>query len=129
MEPLSGMVVVAEFGDHWDAHLAAARLLDQGYEATVVADPARHVAPHHVTDRRVRVLVRAEVADRAAELLDRGRPDPEAEALDALYHERRFADRPTWIRWATWALLVAIPGPIVLAGLILGAEAILSMFP
>ena len=102
------MVPIAEFANKWEANVAAARLGESGYESTVLVDPATDIAPHHVTDRVAVLVVREEIADVAAGILGIDLIDSEAEALDAAYHQRRFEDRPTWVRYATWALILAI---------------------
>lgn len=129
MRPLPGMVPIAEFPSRWDAQLAVARLRQAGLEAALIGDPAAEVAPHHVTHRVTIVVVRAEVADEASEMLGVEGHDEWAEHLDSIYHQRRFADRPQWVRWATWILLVAVPGPFVVAGLVLGWRIARSLFP
>jgi len=123
------MVPIAEYATRWEANVAAARLNEAGYEAAVLVDPATDVAPHHVTNRLAVLVVRTEVADPAAELLGLERADVEAERLDAAFHQRRFADRPAWVRYLTWALIIAIPGPIAIAGLVLLWTVLSSMFP
>ncbi|MYB03351.1 MAG: hypothetical protein F4Y13_03930 [Acidimicrobiaceae bacterium] len=129
MRPLPGMVPIAEYATRWEANVAAARLNEAGYEAAVLVDPAIEVAPHHVTNRLAVLVVRTEIADPAAELLGLERPDTEAERLDAAFHQRRFADRPAWVRCLTWALIIAIPGPIAIAGLVLLWTVLSSLFP
>ncbi len=129
MRPLPGMVPIAEYASRWEANVAAARLTEAGYEAAVLVDPATDVAPHHVTNRLAVLVVRTEVADPAAELLGLERADVEAEQLDAAFHQRRFADRPAWVRYLTWALIIAIPGPIAIAGLVLLWTVLSSLFP
>ena len=123
------MVPIAEYTTRWEANVALARLKDAGFEAAVIVDPATDVAPHHVTDRLAVLVVRTEVADPAAEVLGLQRPDIEAEHLDAAFHQRRFADRPAWVRYLTWALIIAIPGPIAISGLLLAWTLLQSMFP
>ena len=129
MRPIPGMVPIAEYSSRWEADVAAARLLEAGYEATVIFDPATDVAPHHVTERLAVLVVRTEVADPAAAVLGLERPDLEAERLDAAFHQRRFADRPTWVRYLTWTLVIAIPGPFAVVGLWLTWTALRSLFP
>ena len=129
VRPLPGMVPIAEYGSRWEANVAAARLREAGYEATVLVDPATDVVPHYVTHRFAVLVVRAEVADLAAEVLGLERPDVEAERLDAAFHQRRFADRPAWIRYLTWTLVIAIPVPIAISGLILLWTTLRSIFP
>ena len=123
------MVPIAEYATRWEADVAAARLQEAGYEVTVLVDPATAVAPHHVTDRLAVLVVRAEAADPAAELLGLERPDPEAERLDAAFHQRRFSDRPAWVRYLTWALVIAIPGPFAVVGLWLIWTTLQGIFP
>ncbi|MCY4425126.1 MAG: hypothetical protein OXC06_18860 [Acidimicrobiaceae bacterium] len=118
MRPLSGLVPIAEYADRWDANVAAARLQEAGFEATVIFDPATDVAPHHVTHRMAVLVVRAEAADPAAELLGLERPDIEAERLDATFNQRRFADRPAWVRYLAWILVIAVPGPFIVSVLL-----------
>ncbi len=129
VKPLPGMVAIAEYPSRWEADVAAARLREEGYEAAVLVDPATEVAPHHVTHRLAVLVVRTEVADLAAGLLGLERPDTEAETLDAAFHQRRFADRPAWVRYLTWTLLLAIPVPIALSGLVLLWALLDSLFP
>ena len=124
------MRVIGEYTTRFDADLAAARLADSGLESTVLGDPSYSVAPHHVVERTFRLVVRDEVADHASEVLTGSVPrDAEAEALDALYHHRRFADRPTWIRWATVALLLAFAGPLVITAALQGLYLLDRLFP
>lgn len=123
------MVPIAEYATRWEANVALARLKEAGYEAAVIVDPATDVAPHHVTERLAVLVVRTEVADPAAEVLGLERADIEAEYLDAAFHQRRFADRPAWVRYLTWALIIAVPGPIAIAGLLLLWTLLSSMFP
>ena len=123
------MVAIAEYANRWEANVAAARLQEAGFEAIVLVDPATEVAPHHITYRLATLVVRAEVADTAAGVLGLERPDVEAERLDAAFHQRRFADRPTWIRYLTWTLVIAIPVPIAISGLLLLWTTLGSIFP
>ena len=123
------MVAIAEYPSRWEADVAAARLREEGYESAVLVDPATEVAPHHITHRLAVLAVRAEVADVAAEVLGLARPDPEAERLDAAFHQRRFADRPAWVRYLTWIVFIAIPGPFIVVGLWLMWTTARSVFP
>ena len=123
------MVAIAEYPSRWDADVAAARLREEGYEAAVLVDPATGVAPHHITYRPAVLVVRDEFADLAAEVLGLERPDTEAERLDAAFHQRRFADRPAWVRYLTWIVFIAIPGPFIVVGLWLMWTAMRSVFP
>lgn len=123
--PLPGMVTVAEFGSRFDADLASARLHDSGIENTVLGDPAASIAPHHVTERWFTVCVRAEVADLALEALTHDHdvlvtPAPAG---------HRFRDRPWWIRALTWALILAIPVPLLLSLVLVGYLGTRSLFP
>ena len=129
MRPLPGMVPIAEYASRWEANVAAARLREAGYEAAVIFDPATDMAPHLVTDRLAKLVVHAEVADPAAEVLGLERPDVEAERLDAAFHHRRFADRPAWVRYLTWTLVIAIPGPLAISGLLLLWTVLQGLFP
>lgn len=130
MEPLSGMSVVGEFDSKFDADLAVAMLSDAGLEGAVMADPAHSIAPHLVTDPGFWVVVRKEVAEDARELLGHGvERDREIQALEAAYHHRRFADRPTWIRWAAWSVFWAIPGTFIVAGALILYSLTEGLFP
>ena len=129
VKPLPGMVPIAEYPSRWEANVAAARLKEAGYESAVLVDPATEVAPHHVTDRLAVLVVRNEVAGPAADLLGLEQPDFEVERLDAAYHQKRFADRPAWVRYLTWTLVIAIPGPLAIAGLLLVWTVLRSLFP
>ena len=129
MRPLSGMVSIAEYATRWEANVAAARLREAGYEAVVLVDPATEVAPHHVTYRPAVLVVRSEVADLAVDVLGLERPDGEVDHLDAAFHQRRFADRPAWIRYLTWTLVIAIPVPVAISGLIVLWMVLRSVFP
>ena len=123
------MVAIAEYPDRWEADVAAARLRGEGYEAAVLVDPATTVAPHHITHRLAVLVVRAEVADRAAEVLGLERPDTEAARLDAAFHQRRFADRPAWIRYLFWIVFIAIPGPFIVVALWVMWNTVRGVFP
>ena len=126
---MPGMTPIAEYATRWEANVAAARLRDAGYEATVLVDPASEVAPHHVTERVAVLVVRTEAAEQAAKVLGVPRVDVEAERLDAHFHQKRFSDRPAWIRYLTWTLVVAIPGPFALVGLWLLWRLLQGLFP
>ena len=129
VRPMPGMVPIAEYASRWEANVAAARLSEAGYEAAVLVDPAIDVAPHHVTDRVAVLVVRSEAAVAASETLGLDRPDLEAEKLDAAFHRRRFADRPAWVRYTTWTLIIAIPGPIAVLGTWLLWTLLRGLFP
>ena len=123
------MEPIAEYPTRWEAHVALARLSEAGYEAAVLVDPATDIAPHHVTDRVAVLVVRAEAAQAAAELLGLEHRDMEAERLDAAFHRQRFAERPAWVRYVTWTLLIAIPGPFAIVGLWVLWTLLQSLFP
>lgn len=123
------MVAIAEYASRWEADVAAARLREEGFEAAVLVDPATEVAPHHITCRLAVLVVRAEVADLASEVLRLERSDTEAELLDAAFHQRRFADRPAWVRHLTWIVFIAIPGPFIVVGLWLMWTTVRGVFP
>ena len=129
VKPMPGMVAIAEYPNRWEANVAWARLSEAGYEAAVLVDPATDIAPHHVTDRVAVLVVRAEAVAAAVETLGLERSDTEAERLDASFHQRRFADRPAWVRYLTWTLIVAIPGPFAVTNLWLVWRLLRSLFP
>ena len=121
---------MAEFGSRFDADLARARLWEAGLEAAVLGDPAHGVAPHHVTERVFSLVVRDEVVEHAREVLGGDvPPNAEAEALDRQFHQRRFADRPPWVRWMTWALIAAFVGPVAIAALLQLVWILRGLFP
>jgi hypothetical protein len=116
MRPLPGRTVVAEYGSKFEADVGHARLSDAGVESVVLGDPAHSVAPHHVTDRTFQLVVRDEMADHAREVLTDGLPaDTDADELDEAFYERRFRDRPRWIRWMTIAVMAGLVTPLGLA--------------
>ena len=130
MRPLPGRSIVAEYGSRFDADLAKARLGDAGLESTVLGDPAHSIAPHLVTERVFQLVVRDEIADHARSVLTDDLPaDTEGDALDAAFHQRRFTDRPTWIRWMTWAVMVAFVGPVAIAALMQLFWLVRGLFP
>lgn len=130
MRPLPGRSVIAEYGTRFDADVGRARLTEAGLESVVLGDPAHSVAPHHVTERGFQLVVRDEIADHARSVLTDDLPnDTEAAALDAAFFQRRFADRPTWVRWSTWAVGLAIIGPTAFAATILVFWVIRGLFP
>ncbi|MDG2028064.1 MAG: hypothetical protein P8J50_13235 [Acidimicrobiales bacterium] len=116
MRPLLGRSIIAEFGTKFDADLAKARLAESGLESVVMGDPAHSIAPHHVTERVFQLVMVDEVADHARSILTDDLPaDTEADALDEAFHQRRFADRPLWIRRTTVLLIITFVGPIAIA--------------
>ena len=130
MRPLPGRSVVAEYGTRFDADVGRARLDEAGLESVVIGDPAHAVAPHLVTEHGFWLVVRDEVADHARQVLTGDLPpDPEAAALDAAFYQRRFRDRPPWIRGATWTLGVAVIGPVALTTAVLFVWLVRGLFP
>ena len=127
--PLPGISVIASYASRWQADVAAARLRDVGYGAAVLVDPAVGVAPHHGAERMAIVVVREETAESARDLLEDTEHDDELERIEAAFHTHRFADRPTWVRYATWSLLVSIPEPLALTAAWLLWSALRSLFP
>lgn len=126
MTELPGTVVVGVYGTRFAADTAGARLAEAGYQSAVLSDPAAGIAPHLVTAHGFRVVVAADAAESARRVFEN---DREAEELDSWFYERRFADRPTWIRAVTWILIAAIPVPLAVAALGLAAYAIAGAFP
>ena len=130
MQPLPGMAVVAEYTTRFEADVASARLTESGLESAVLGDPSHSVAPHHVVERGFRLVVRDEVAELAGEILSGDEPsNPEADELDAWFHQHRFADRPRWIRWATMAVLLGVAGPLVLSVALQALYLMVQLFP
>lgn len=130
MRPLPGRSIVAEYGSRFDADLGRARLAEAGLESVVMGDPAHHVAPHHMTDRVFQLVVMDEIVDHARSILTDDRPaDTEADELDAAFHQRRFADRPLWIRRTTVLLLITFIGPVALAALFQLLWLLRGLFP
>ena len=123
------MVPVAEFSSRWEAQVVVARLEQAGIEATMIGDPADQVAPHHVTHRMVTIVVRSESVDDAVDVLALEGVDAWTEQMDATFYEHRFADRPAWIRYATWALILAFPAPLAIAAMYIGYRLVSGMFP
>ncbi len=126
---MKGTVVIAEYADFFEAKLAKARLTEAGFESAVLFDPATEVAPQHVTHRTVFIAVAETAAEEAAAVLAEVPKDEEAERLDAAFHHHRFSDRPAWIRYATWALVIAVPGPFAIAGLWVLWRVLQGLFP
>ena len=123
------MVPVAEFPSRWEAQIALARLGQAGIPAAMVGDPADQVAPHHVTERMVIVVVGADVVAAARHILAVDGADEWTERMDGVFHERRFSDRPPWVRYATWALILAIPGPFAVVILYFVLRVTTGLFP
>ena len=130
MRPLPGRSVIAEYGTRFDADVGHARLAEAGLESVILGDPAHSVAPHHVTERGFKLVVRDEIADHARSVLTDDLPvDHESETLDAAFYHRRFADRPPWIRGATWAVGLAVIGPVAFTATILFFWIARGVFP
>ncbi|MEQ8840052.1 MAG: hypothetical protein RIB98_03655 [Acidimicrobiales bacterium] len=130
MRPLPGRSVVAEYGSRFDADVGHARLADAGLESVVIGDPAHSVAPHLVTEPTFHLVVLDEIADHARRVLtDDLPPDAEADSLDAAFFQRRFVDRPPWIRRTTWAVGIAVIGPVAITATILLIWILRALFP
>jgi len=109
------MSVVAKYPLRFDADLAIAMLGDAGIEGVVIGDAHSESAGFGRVDGFA-VAVRNEIAEDAHVVLTNDqRPDSEADALDRAYHHRSFADRPTWVRYGTYAVLAALAGPVAIA--------------
>jgi len=123
------MVPVAEFSSRWEAQVVVARLEQAGIEATMIGDPADQVAPHHVTQRMVTIVVRREAVEDAVDVLALEGVDEWSEQMDATFFERRFADRPAWVRYTTWALILAFPGPLAITAAYILYRLVSGVFP
>ncbi len=128
---MPGMRVVGVFPRRFDADLAIARLDSAGIEAVVLSDTNPETGDLSLGARGFRVAVRDEIADDAETVLSGEDPVAEAEIdeLDALFHSRRFADRPTWVRWGTFAVLAGMGGPVLIAALFQLEWLIDAIFP
>ncbi len=128
---MPGMRVVGVFPRRFDADLAIARLDSAGIEAVVLSDTNPETGDLSLGARGFRVAVRDEIADDAETVLSGEDPVAEAEIdeLDALFHSRRFADRPTWVRWGTVAVLAGMGGPVLIAALFQLEWLIDAIFP
>ena len=117
MSLMPGMRVVGIFPRRFDADLAIARLESAGIEAVILSDTNPETGNLPLGSRGFRIAVRDEIAEDASTVLSGEDPATTAEIddLDALYHSRRFRDRPTWVRWSTIAVLTAMGGPVLLA--------------
>ncbi len=117
MSLMPGMRVVGIFPRRFDADLAVARLESAGIEGVILSDTNPETGNLSLGARGYRVAVRYEIAEDASTVLSGEDPATTAEIdeLDALYHARRFQDRPTWVRWSTIAVLAAMGGPVLLA--------------
>lgn len=131
MKPYEGFAVIAEYDSRWEADVAAARLQEAGYEAKVFVGSDTTIAFPHTTGDSAILVVPRHMAETAADLLSLicSEADPEGEYLDSLYHHRRFVDRPSWVRFTTWMLMIAIPGPLAVVAIWLLWEALRGIFP
>ena len=117
MSLMPGMRVVGVFPRRFDADLAMARLDAAGIESVILSDTNPETGTMALGSSGYRVAVRTEIADDAASVLSGEDPTTISgvDDLDTRFPSRRFRDRPTWIRWATIAVLVAMGGPVMLA--------------
>lgn len=131
MKPYEGFAVIAEYDNRWEADVAAARLQEAGYDAKVFVGSDTPIVSHPNTGDSAVLVVPRHMAETAADLLssDWAEADPEGEYLDSLYHHRRFVDRPSWVRFTTWMLMIAIPGPLAVVAIWLLWQALRSIFP
>ena len=131
MRPYEGFAVIAEYDNRWEADVAAARLKEAGCDAKVFVGSGMPIASHHTTGDSAVLVVPWHMVETAADLLSSSwsEADPEGEYLDSLYHHRRFVDRPSWVRFTTWMLMIAIPGPLVVVAIWLLWQALRSIFP
>ena len=111
------MRVVGVFNRRFDADLAVARLDSAGIEAVILSDTNPETGSVSLGSKGFRVAVHQEIADDASTVLHGENPAVQAEIdeLDMLFHQRRFQDRSTLVRWGTIAVLAAMAGPLVLA--------------
>ena len=131
MSLMPGMRVVGIFPRRFDADLAVARLESAGIEAVILSDTNPETGNLPLGAKGYRIAVRDEIAGDASTVLTGEDPAATAEIdeLDAMYHSRRFQDRPKWIRWGTIAVLAAMGGPVVLALLFQLEWLVDSIFP
>ena len=131
MSLMPGMRVVGVFPRRFDADLAIARLESAGIEGVILSDTNPETGDMALGARGYRIVVRDEIADDATTVLNGEDPARTAEVdeLDALFHSRRFRDRPTLVRWGTIAVLVAMGGPVVFAALIQLEWLVDGLFP
>lgn len=110
--------MVGRYPLRFDAELAVALLDGAGIRSVLLGDttPEGPVIGDAVG---YEVAVRSETAADAAALLAGDRPDSEEiNAMDSQFYMRRFADRPAWVRWGTYALIGSVAGPLLLAALV-----------
>ncbi|MEO0493573.1 MAG: hypothetical protein AAF081_09170 [Actinomycetota bacterium] len=128
---MPNMRVVGVFNRRFDADLAVARLESAGIESVILSDTNPETGNLSLGARGFRVAVHQEIAEDAAVVLNGEDPTVQAEIdeLDLAFYERRFADRPAWIRYATWAVLAAMAGPIAVVALIEVGWLVRGLFP
>ena len=119
---MPGMRVVGVYNRRFDADLAVAMLDSAGIEAVIVGDLNPETGAASLAVDGFRVAVREEISEDASTLLA-------AEAFEEVHRERRFADRPTFVRWGTYTVLAAMAGPIVALALIEAEWLIDALFP
>lgn len=128
---MPNMRVVGVFNRRFDADLAVARLESAGIEAVILSDTNPETGTLGLGAKGFRVVVHQEIAEDASVVLHGEEPAVQAEIdeLDAAFHERRFADRPTWIRYATYAVLAALAGPIAIVAIVEIGWLVRGLFP
>lgn len=105
------MSTIRVFGTKFEADTAKALLANHDIGSKVEADPAaQSVTPNLVTEPGFNLMVIDGEVEEALEVL--GPLSPELDELEAAYYHRRFVDRPTWVKVATFALLLAVVVPI-----------------
>lgn len=123
-----GMSQISEYGSKFAADVAVARLAEYGIECSVFGDPAHSVAPHHVTQPGFVLLVLDDEVQDALEVLNLP-ADHEADALDQNLYQRRFDQRPAWVRGFTYLLLLAAPVPWLIMAIVLIVMGLQALFP
>ena len=116
------MSVVGEYNRRFDADLAVAMLDSAGIEAVIVSDTNPETGNASLSAGGYQVVVRDEIREDATELLA-------AEHFDDEEHDRHFTDRPTFVRWGTYAVLAAMAGPVVVMAIIEAEWLIDKLFP
>ena len=119
---MPGMRVVGVYNRRFDADLAVAMLESAGIESVIVSDTNPETGTVSLSATGYRVAVRDEISEDASTLLT-------AEAFDDGDLDRRFADRPTFVRWGTYTVLAAMAGPIIVLALIEAEWLIDALFP
>lgn len=131
MSLMPNMRVVGVFNRRFDADLAVARLESAGIEAVILSDTNPETGNIGLGSKGFRVAVHQEIAEDASTVLNGEDPVIQAEIddLDTAFYQRRFADRPAWIRYATWAVLAAMAGPIAVVALVEIGWLVRGLFP